>query len=132
MFTIDKFPRNLQVWFKNEFCLKEIFYMTPKCIRVITWLSIIVMLIKSWNGNNRKTFMSWFSIAESFHGLSKSFVYISCKVVSTTAITISTLNLIQRSWIVVMVTYCFCWCAINRNTINLTSQRTILSCDCLH
>ena len=58
----------------NEFCPKEIFYLTPKCIRVVTKLSII--MLRQWNRNNRKTFMSWFSIADSFHALSKSFVYI--------------------------------------------------------
>ena len=75
----------------NEFRSKEIFYMIPKCIIVITKLSIIVML-RQWNRNNRKTFMLWFSIADSFHALSKSFVDTICKEVSTTAITISTLT----------------------------------------
>ena len=49
----------------NEFRSKEIFYMIPKCIIVITKLSIIVML-RQWNRNNRKTFMLWFSITDSF------------------------------------------------------------------
>ena len=49
----------------NEFRLKEIFYMIPKCMIVITKLSIIVML-RQWNRNNRKTFMLRFSITDSF------------------------------------------------------------------
>ena len=112
----------------NEFCTKEILYMIPKCIIAITKLSIIVML-RQWNRNNRKTFMLWFSIADSFHALSKSFVYISCKVVSTATITISTLNLIQdlglSSWLLIV----FVDARWIETRFDFTAYNMIVSCD---
>ena len=90
----------------NEFRSKEIFYMIPKCIIVVT---------RQWNRNNRKTFMLWFWL---FRGLRES-IY-SFSMFSGTGSTKSTLPLIQV-WIVIMVTYCFRWCAINRIAIGVHS-----------
>ena len=59
----------------NEFRSKEISYMIPKCIIVISKLSIIVMLRK-WDRNNRKTFMFWFPNAYSF--VKACFIFLSC------------------------------------------------------
>ena len=50
----------------NEFRPKEIFYMTPECIIIITRLSIMVML-RQWNRDNRKTFMAAFRPRVGLH-----------------------------------------------------------------
>ena len=46
----------------NEFLSKEIFYMIPKRITVITKLLIMVMLLQ-WSRSNRHIFVLWFDKA---------------------------------------------------------------------
>ena len=108
----------------NEFCSKEIFYMIPKCIIVITKLSITVML-RQWNRNYRKTFMLWFSITDSFV---KAFV-IFLVTFSATGITISTLNLIQdlglSSWLLIVLVDAR-W---KESRFVFTAYNMIVSCD---
>ena len=70
-----------------------------KCMIVITKLSIIVML-RQWNRNNRKTFMLRFSITDSFV---KAFVILFCYVFNDGNYNVN-FELNPRSWIAVMVT----------------------------
>ena len=70
-------------------------------------------MLRQWNRNNRKSFMLWFSITDSFV---KAFViFFSCVFNDGNCYFNFELN--PRSWIVVMVTYCLRWCAMNRIAI---------------
>ena len=72
-------------------------------------------MLRQWNRNNGKTFKFWFSIPDSFM---KSFVILFCYVFNDGNYNVY-FELNPKFWIVIMVTYCFLWFAMNRIAICL-------------